>query len=195
MLKIIFSESISIKDFEKKTIDEMKKSVEFLEKELLKIRTNRAHTSLVDGIKVENYGQFVALRSIAVITTPEPTTINIQPFDISNLIAIEKAISQSNIGTQAKNDGKCLKIMLPPMSQARRVELIKNVHEKQQEALISIRKVRQDMITDIKKAEKDKKLSQDLSSKIQKSLQGALDEISKIISKMIETKEKSLSSE
>ena len=79
MLNIIFSESISTKDFEKKTIDEMKKSVEFLEKELLKIRTNRAHTSLVDGIKVEIYGQYMALRSIAVITIPEPTTINIQP--------------------------------------------------------------------------------------------------------------------
>mgnify|MGYP003353553957 CR=1 FL=1 len=81
MLNIVYSESISMKDFEKKTIDEMKKSVEFLEKELLRIRTNRAHPSLVDGIKVEIYGQIMPLRAIAVITTPEAATINIQPFE------------------------------------------------------------------------------------------------------------------
>jgi ribosome recycling factor len=190
---IVFSENLSQKDFEKKVLDEMRKSIDFFEKELLKIRTSRAHTSLVDGIKVDLYGQFMPLRSIAVITVPEPTTIFIQPFDPSSVLQIEKALMQSDLGTQPRNDGKSIKIILPPMSQARRAELIKSVYKKQEEILIAIRKIRQDILTSLKQAEKDKKLSEDFSSRLQKSLQSCLDETGKNISKLVESKEKSLS--
>lgn len=192
MSNIIFSESLSQKDFEKKVLEEMKKSVDFLDKELLKIRTSRANPSLVDNIKVDVYGQLMPLRSIAVITVPEPATIFIQPFDISSISQIEKALMQSDLGTQPRNDGKSIKIILPPMSQARRSELIKNVHKKQEEFLITIRKIRQDFLTSLKQAEKDKKISEDLSQRLQKSLQFCLDETSKNISKLVENKEKAL---
>ena len=193
MSNIKVSEQISLKEFEKSVSDEMKKAIEFFEKELSKIRTNRTHPSLIEDVKISIYGSNKPLKALAVITTPEANSLLIQPFDVSTIIEIEKVLSLIDLGGQAKNDGKSIKIIIPPMSQSRRSELVKMVYKKQEEALIAVRKTRQDVLGLIKQAEKDKKLSEDVSSRFQKTLQNVLDSISNNLSVICKKKEASLS--
>ncbi len=192
MLKINFTEALSLKEFEKQVSDEMKKGVSFLETELSKIRTNRAHTSLVEGIKVERFGQFMSMRALAIITIPDAITILIQPFDASSIGDIEKAIMQSDLGSQPRNDGKSIKITLNPMSQSRRLELIKITNKKLEESLNGIRKIRQELISSIKQAEKNKKISEDLSQRFQKLTQNSLENVTKMMQTIVFQKEKAL---
>lgn len=191
-IKIIYSENLSIKDFEKSISEEVKKIVEFLDKELIKLRVNRVHPSLVEDLKVNIYGKVTLLKGLAVITTPESNIIIISPFDPSNISEIEKALSILDLGGTPKNDGKTIKIIIPPMSQSRRLELVKMVHLKKEESLISIRKIRQEVLSDLKKVEKDKKISEDFSKKLQKSLQNFIEEINLSINLICQKKEKSL---
>jgi ribosome recycling factor len=193
MSNIKVSEQVSLKEFEKNVFDEMKKAIEFFEKELSKIRTNRTHPSLIEDIKVNIYGAVKPLKAMAVITTPEANSLLIQPFDVSTIVEIEKALSLIDLGGQAKNDGKSIKIIIPPMSQSRRAELVKMVYKKQEESLIAVRKIRQDVSGLIKQAEKDKKLSEDMSLRFQKVLQNVLDSISNNLSTICKKKEASLS--
>jgi ribosome recycling factor len=190
---IKISEQISIKEFEKSVIEEMKKSADFLNSELAKIRTNKVNTSLIEDIKIAIHGKNIPLKGLSVITTPDACTLSIQPFDISNINDIEKALSQVNLGAQAKNDGKIIKITVPPMSKERRLELIKLVGKKKDEALIGIRKIRQEILATIKQTEKDKKISEDLSTKLQKTLQNGLDSVTLILNSLCQKKEISLS--
>jgi ribosome recycling factor len=192
MLKINFTETLSLKEFEKQITDEMKKGISFLEIELSKIRTNRAHTSLVEGIKVERFGQSMSMRALAIITVPDALTILIQPFDASSIVDIERAIMQSDIGAQPRNDGKSIKITLSPMSQSRRTELIKIVNKKLEESLNGIRKIRQELISSIKQSEKNKKISEDLSQRFQKLTQTALENVTKSMQNVVTQKEKAL---
>ena len=191
-IKITYSENLSIKDFEKSISEETKKIVDFLDKELLKLRTNRVHPSLVEDLKVNVYGKVTLLKGLAVITTSESNIIVISPFDPSNIAEIEKALSALDLGGTPKNDGKTIKIVIPPMSQSRRLELVKMVHSKKEESLISIRKIRQEVLNDLKKVEKDKKVSEDFSKKLQKSLQNSIEEINSTINLICQKKEKSL---
>jgi ribosome recycling factor len=190
---LIITETLSPKDFEKRVLEEMKKTVDFFEREIAKLRTNRAHASLVEDIRVQVYGQQMPLKNLAVITVPEATVLLIQPFDTNTIIDIEKALSTCDLGGQPRNDGKMIKIILPPMSQARRMEMMKVVSKKQEEALVGIRKVRQDVVTLIKQSEKDKKVSEDTSARLQKLLQTLLDSITNTISQITKKKEVSLS--
>lgn len=191
---LIITESTLPKDFEKRVLEEMKKSVDFFEKEIAKLRTNRAHSSLIEDVKINVYGgQMMPLKNIAVITTPEPAVLLIQPFDPSTIIDIEKGLSTCDFGSQPKNDGKMIKIVLPQMSKDRRQELIKMVSKKQEETLIGIRKTRQDIVAIIKQAEKDKKISEDSSERFQKLLQQCLDAITLIINSISKKKELALS--
>ncbi len=173
------NDSTNLKNFELEAVKLFNPILLFLEKELSKIRTNRAHPSLIEDIKIIIYcGQETTLlKHIALITTPDPTTLLIQPFDASTNNDIERALSQSEVGLNPKNDGKSIKIILPPMSKERRLELSKMVSKKKEDVIIQSRKIRQDILNEIKKAEKDKNLSQDMSQKLQKNLQNLFDKI------------------
>lgn len=173
------SDNINIKNFEKEVTELFQPPLVFLDKELGKIRTNRAHPSLVEDIKVSVYGgsSVSAIKHLALINASDAVTLIIQPFDIGTLSEIEKALSQSDIGLNPKNDGKSIKIALPPMSKERRAELVKVVSKKKEETILQVRKVRQDILNEIKKAEKEKKVSQDCSSRLQKNLQQVCDKI------------------
>lgn len=188
------SDSINIKNFEKEIFDLFQGALSFLDKELSKIRTNRAHPSLIEDIKVSVYGgsSIVAIKHLAIINASDSVTLVVEPFDISTLSDIERVLSQSDIGLNPKNDGKSIKISLPPMSKDRRNELIKLASKKKEETTIQIRKVRQDILNEIKKAEKNKKLSEDCSNRFQKLLQQIFDKIIDLSETMVKKKEQML---
>ena len=193
MSKIKLVESISLKDFEKEINEELKKIIDFFEKELSKLRTNRAHPSIIEDILVIHYGTQTQLKHISVISATESNMLTVQPFDHSTLHDIEKALStSSDLGGVVKNDGKTIKITFPPMSQERRQDIIKSIAKKQEISLISARKTRQDYVNTIKKAEKDKHISKDLSEKLQKMLQNIIDLASNNINTLSQKKEKSI---
>jgi len=189
---IIYSESMDFKAFEKKILDEMKRSVEFLEKEFAKIRTNRVHPSLIEEVRIFAYGSQILLKNAAVITVQDGNCLVIQPFDLSLVEEIEKALSQADLGSQPRNDGKIIKVAIPPLSLSRRNELLKMVQKKHEESLISIRKVRQDFFNEVKEAEKKKKISEDISHKLQKNIQNTLDSVSLLLSSLNKKKEEAL---
>ncbi len=193
MQKIDFSENLSLKNFEKHALDEMKIVVEFFEKELSKLRTNRAHPSLIEDVIVQVYGQTMPLKNVAVITVSDAHTFVIQPFDVNTINDIERGISQNTyLGASPRNDGQTIKIILPPMSQARRLDLVKTVKNKHEEALIGIRKIRQEVLTLVKDAEKAKKISEDLCKRLQKQLQTTVDSVTEKITALQHAKEASL---
>jgi ribosome recycling factor len=188
------NDSINLKNFENESLKLFSPVSLFLEKELSKIRANRAHPSLIEDIKIITYGgaETTQLKNIALITTPDALTLLIQPFDSSTTNDIEKALSQSEIGLNPKNDGRLIKISLPPMSKERRIELSKTVSKKKEDAIVQARKTRQDILNEIKKAEKDKNLSQDFSQRLQKTLQQCFEKINDQLDFISKKKEISL---
>jgi ribosome recycling factor len=188
------NDSINLKLFESDVIQLFSPVLLFLEKELSKIRTNRAHPSLIEDTKVFLYGgqEVAILKHIALITVSEATTLLVQPFDVGIIVEIEKALSQSDSGLNPKSDGKLIKIVLPSMSKERRLELSKTVSKKKDESIIQIRKIRQDILNEIKKAEKNKQISQDFNTKLQKSLQCVFDKISDNFDILCKKKEQTL---
>jgi ribosome recycling factor len=193
MSTIILSEDISQKTFEKYVNDLMQESNVFLEKELQKIRTNRAHPSLIEELRVQAYGNIMLLKDLAVVAVIDNQTLSVQPFDIGLLNEIEKALTQDgSLGAMPRNDGKMLKITLPSMSQTRRQELIKIAHKNKELALVGLRKTRQDVLQMIKDAEKNKKISEDLGKRLQKIIQSSLDNSTNFIETIAHKKEQAI---
>ncbi|MGB8468380.1 MAG: ribosome recycling factor [Candidatus Babeliales bacterium] len=174
-LELILNDS-NQKEFDKKMKEELEKCVKHFERELLSIRTGRAHPALVEDIKVNAYGSTLTIRELASISTPEARTIMIQPWDKGVLIDIEKAIAQSDLAITPANDGNILRINLPEMSTQRREELGKILAKKLEEARISVRNVRKDFNNLVKDSLKDKQISEDHSRRLNDSLQKNTDE-------------------
>lgn len=165
-----FSENTSLKEFDKEVHESMKRIIEHFEKELNKLRTNRANPSLIEDIKITLSGnQQNILKKIALITTPESNSLLIKPFDITILSEIEKALSQSDFGFNPKNDGNSIKIILPQISKERRTELIKLVSKKKWKRRLSMEEKSDRMFwTRSKKLKKNKDISQDFSRNYKK---------------------------
>lgn len=150
------------KEVEKKIKEEMEKSIKHFESELIKIRTGRAHPSLVEDIQVVCYGSTpMRIRETASIATPEARQITITPWDRSVLGDIEKALVQSDLGVTPVNDGTIIRLTLPEMSSQRREELAKILSKKLEEAKVAIRNVRKEFNNLIRDARQDKKISED----------------------------------
>ena len=141
--------------------DRMNKAVEHYRHEIASIRTGRASTSIMDGIKVDYYGTQTLLSNIAHVTVPEGQLIVIQPFDPSSLEFIEKAIISSDIGLTPNNDGNVIRLNIPSLTEERRKELVKVVHKIIEEGRVAIRNIRRDANDHLKKSEKDHDLSED----------------------------------
>ena len=139
----------------------MNKSVEATQRNFNTIRTGRANSSLLDRISVEYYGAETPIKSLASITTVDSQTISIQPFDLSCLQAIEKSISMSDLGITPNNDGKVIRINVPPLTEERRVELSKRARGEGESARVSIRNARKDA-NDLLKSAKEDGLSEDM---------------------------------
>lgn len=163
----------------------MRKSVEAAQRNFNTIRTGRANSSLLDRISVEYYGAETPLKSLATITTPDSQTIAIQPFDMGSLALIEKAIATSDLGFTPNNDGKLIRINIPPLTEERRKEFCKLACKYAEEGKVALRNLRRDSIDKIKKSEKDGNVSEDQSHDQQ-------DEIQKLTDKFISEIEKNL---
>ena len=141
--------------------DHMEKSIKALEKNLNGIRTGRASTSLLDGIKVDYYGTVTLLNQIATISTPESRLITIQPWDTNIIGDIEKSIQRSELGLNPMNDGKIIRISIPSLSEERRKDLVKVVKKMVEDYKVEIRNHRRDINEKLKKMKKDKDISED----------------------------------
>jgi ribosome recycling factor len=151
----------------------MTTAIDHLKHELAGVRTGRASVGILDPVHVEAYGSRMALNQLASLSVPEPTMIVAQPFDPSQLAAIEKAIRASDLGLNPSNDGKVVRIPIPPLTEERRKELSRHVHKLSEEGRNGIRIVRRDANDRLKKLLKDHKISEDDERK-------GLDEIQKI---------------
>ncbi|KGG17089.1 MULTISPECIES: ribosome recycling factor [unclassified Prochlorococcus] len=153
----------------------MQKTVEASQRNFNTIRTGRANTSLLDRLTVEYYGADTPLKSLATISTPDSQTISIQPFDLSSLSLIEKAISISDLGFTPNNDGKIIRINIPPLTEERRKQFCKLASKYAEEGKIALRNIRRDAIDKVKLAEKEGDFSEDQSRDEQSSIQKLTD--------------------
>jgi ribosome recycling factor len=167
----------------------MRKSVEATQRTFNTIRTGRANPSLLDKINVEYYGAETPLKSLATLSTPDSQTIQIQPFDGGSMAVIEKAISMSDLGLTCNNDGKVIRINIPPLTEDRRKELCKLAARYAEEGKVALRNIRRDGIDRIKKQEKDGELSEDQSRDAQDKVQKLTDRFIADIEKHLGEKE------
>ena len=179
----------NLKEFEQSLSAEMDKAVKHFERELITIRTGRAHPALVESIKVTSYDTIRNLKEVALIATPEARMIIIEPWDKSLIGEIEKAISNSELGVTPSNDGNLIRIRLPEISTARRDELVKVLHKRSEEARIAIRNVRKDYHNLIRDSEKGKKVSEDHGRRLTDCLQKMTDKYIGNIDQMAQKKE------
>lgn len=181
-----------IDDIYQDTQDSMSKSIEALERELNRVRTGRASLSILDGIKVDYYGTLTPLNQMATLAVPESRLITIQPWDVSVIKDIEKAILKSDLGLTPANDGKILRISIPPLTEERRKELVKLVHKICEEHKVSVRNVRRDSNELLKSLKKDGDISEDEAFKAQDEIQKITDEHVKLIDECYTNKEKEI---
>ncbi|MDQ7032020.1 MAG: ribosome recycling factor [Desulfonauticus sp.] len=176
------------KDGQKK----MDKAIAVLEKELNKLRTGRASTSLVENLKVDYYGTPTPLNQLASISIPDSRTITIQPWDKGAFSAIEKTIQTSDLGLNPVNDGKIIRISLPPLTEERRKELTKVAKKYGEEAKVAIRNIRREMNESLKKMKNNKEITEDEFHRAQEKVQKITDEYISKVDKIIADKEKEI---
>ncbi len=170
----------------------MQKSVDKTQQDLNTIRTGRANASLLDKIEVEYYGADTPLKSLAGISTPDATTLIIQPFDQSSISQIEKAISMSDLGLTPNNDGKVIRLNIPPLTAERRQEFVKIAGKYAEEGKVAIRNLRRDAIDKVRKQEKNSDISEDESHDLQDEVQKVTDKYVAKIDSILANKEKEL---
>jgi ribosome recycling factor len=170
----------------------MDKTLQSLRAELAKVRTGRASTALVEPVHVNYYDSSVPLNQVANVTTPDARTLQIVPWEANVLGAIEKAILAANLGLTPQNDGKVIRINMPPMTEERRKELVKLVKKIGEESKVAIRNNRRDANEEVKKAEKAKTLSEDEAKKSLDQVQKKTDEKVAEVDKIVAAKEKEI---
>ena len=169
--------------------DKMKKSVETLRKELSGIRTGKATTNLVDGIKVEYYGNLVPLNQVASISVPEHRLLVIQPWEKRMIEEISKAILKSNLGLTPASDGNVIRLPIPVLTEERRKELVKLVKKFGEDTKVALRNIRREANEHLLKAEKDKQISEDDRRKSQEQVQKVTDRHIEEVDKVLQAKE------
>ena len=173
-------------DMEKK----MEKTIESLGRELAAIRTGRASLSILDGITLEYYGSHSPLNQVATLSVPESRLIVIQPWDPTVIKDIEKAIMRSDLGLTPSNDGKVIRIPVPPLTEERRIQLVKVVKRNGEDGKVALRNIRRDAISDAKEFEKEKAISEDELHRAQDEIQKITDRYIQKVDELIEKKEK-----
>lgn len=176
----------------KRLAEKMDATVEVLRKDLASVRTGRASIALLDGITVDYYGNQTPLNQVATLTVPEPRLITIQPWEQRLIPEIEKAIMKSDLGLNPTNDGKLIRLAIPPLTEERRKELVKVVKKRAEEARIALRNIRRDILEEIKKIQKEKNLSEDEVKRWNDEVQKITDSYIKKIDEMLSHKEKEI---
>lgn len=170
----------------------MEKTIETVRQNFNSVRTGRANPAMLDKIEVEYYGSPVSLKSVAQISTPDASSLLVQPYDKSSLKAIEKAIVGSDLGMTPNNDGEVIRLTLPQLTSERKKELLKVVAKQAEEGKVALRNIRRDALKACEKLEKEKKLSEDIVKDLSSDLQKLTEEYMKKIDAVYKQKEKEL---
>ena len=170
----------------------MDKSLEALRNDLAKIRSGKATTALLDGIKVENYGSLVPLKQVGNVSVLDAHTLSITPWEKPMTAVIEKAIMEANLGLNPVNDGNNLKIPVPAPTEERRCELVKLIKKYGEETKIAVRNIRRDANDQLKKEEKEKKMSEDQLADAEDEVQKITNEHTKLIDEILKHKEEEI---
>ncbi len=172
--------------------ERMNKTIEVVKSNFAAVRAGRANAGVLDRITVEYYGAPTPLNQVANIGSPDPRTLTIQPYDMSLLKAIEKAIQTSDLGINPQNDGRVIRLSFPQLTEERRKELTKQVRKYGEEGKVALRNIRRDAMDDIKKKTKKSELTEDDQKKLEKELQELTDKRCKDIDDLTAKKEKEL---
>ncbi len=170
----------------------MDKAIEAFERDLAHVRTGRASAALLEGITVDYYGTSMPLNQVASISVPESRLITVQPWDNNILGDIEKAILASDLGLTPSNDGKIIRVSVPPLTEERRKELVKLIKKMAEDCRVAIRNVRRDAIEKLKAQKKDKAISEDEMYKLQDEVQKLTDKHIKQVEEVLAKKEKEI---
>ncbi len=181
-----------IDDIQKRTSDRMRKSIEALKHEFAKIRTGRAHPSLLEHVHVNYYGNDVPLSQAANITAEDARTLAIMPWERTMIPVIEKAILTSDLGLNPSTTGTVIRVPLPSLTEQRRKDLIKVVRHETENGRVAVRNIRRDANTELKSAMKDKHISEDDEKRGEELIQKLTDQFTKEIDKLLEEKEADL---
>jgi ribosome recycling factor len=170
----------------------MQKAVEATQRAFNTIRTGRANAALLDKVNVEYYGSPTPLKSLANISTPDASTLMVQPYDPSSISLIEKAISLSDVGLVPNNDGNVVRLNIPPLTNERRKEFVKIAAKYAEEGRVSVRNIRRDGIDQVRKQEKNSDISEDESRDLQDEIQKLTDKYTAKIDEALADKEKDI---
>lgn len=170
----------------------MDKSVEALRNEIVKVRTGKATTALLDGIKVDYYGNMTPLNQVGNLSVLDAHTLSITPWDKNMVQAIDKAILEENLGLNPVSDGTNIRIPIPPLNEERRKELVKLVKNFGEDTKIAIRNIRRDANDHLKRMEKDKKISEDQLKDAEDDIQKYTDEHTKMVDEILKRKEEEI---
>lgn len=182
----------STKDVEANTRTRMEKALSDLQHEMASIRTGRASLGILDHIRVDYYGTPTPLSQVANLHVPEPSLITIQPWDVSQVGPIERAIRVSDLGLNPSNDGKVIRLPIPPLNEERRKELVKRLHGVAEHHRVSVRNIRRDSNEAVKKLLRDKKVTEDDEKKAYDEIQKVTDGYMQKIDQASKTKEKEI---
>ena len=178
-----------IKEFEKRMI----KTTEVLAAQFAAVRAGRANAAVLDRITIDYYGTETPIQQVATISTPDPRTLAIQPWDGSTVKLIEKAIQQSDLGINPQNDGRVLRLVFPQLTEERRKDLIKQVKKYGEEAKVAVRNIRRDAMDKFKKQQKASEITEDDYKNMEKDMQKETDSFIKKVDELCAKKEKELS--
>lgn len=182
----------TVKEIKAEAQSRMAKSVTDLSRAMSTIRTGRASIALLDPIKVDYYGTLTPLNQMATLSTPSSTSLAIQPWDVTQIGAIEKAIRSSDLGINPVNDGKIIRLAIPPLTQDRRRELVRLLHKVVEQHRVAVRNIRRDANEAVKRLEKGKSISEDESRRGHDELQKVTDASIKEINDAGDLKEKEI---
>src|SRR5512132_4279037 len=182
----------TVKDVETNVKARMEKALTDLQHEMAGIRTGRASLSILDHIRVDYYGTPTPLNQLANLHVPEPAMITIQPWDVSQIGPIEKSIRASDLGLNPANDGKLIRLPIPPLTEERRKELVKRLHHVAEDHRVAVRNIRRDGNEAVKKLLKDKKISEDDEKKALEEIQKMTDVHMQKLDSAAKTKEKEI---
>ena len=176
----------------KNTEEKMTKSVDALDREYKSVRAGRANAAVLDRVNVDYYGVPTPVQQMAAISVPEPRTLLITPWDKSTLKDIEKAILTSEIGINPQNDGICIRLNFPPLTEERRKDIVKDIRKKAEDAKVAVRNQRRDAIDKLKALKKNNAITEDDEANGEKKIQNLTDKFCKEIDELATLKEKEI---
>jgi len=181
-----------VDDIQKRTTERMQKSIESLKHELAKIRTGRAHPSLLEHVKVDYYGSEVPISQVATVTIEDSRTLVVTPWEKHMVAAVDKAIRASDLGLNPATSGMVIRVPMPPLTEQRRKDLIKVVRHEGENGRVAIRNIRRDANGEVKAALKEKQISEDQERRIEEQIQKLTDQYIREIDALLEEKEADL---